>query len=308
MTRFLFPLRTMTTWANPLFDELVALGIVDRSAVGKYYPRVRDREDVAVMRCDRSGVIFLSRVDHVSASYYEEQEGLAYWSKEGREAGLKATAEDDSRRANMLRPLVSGKAYADVGAGLGGVLDLVKDSVREVHAVEPQRIARATLERIGYTAHGSITELISSGVRFDLISLFHVFEHMVQPLNELQRIHEALAPGGMVLIEVPHARDALLVTYDLDAFKRFTFWSEHLVLHTRQSLERYLYAAGFNEVKVTGVQRYPLANHLIWLRDGTPGGQAKLPELVDEPLGAAYSALLDRLDRTDTIIATAVRP
>ena len=292
---------------HPLYDEMVQLGIVHPEAVSSYYPHVRDREDVGVMRCSRSGVIFLSRIDHVGSTYYAEQEGLEYWSKEGRDEGLKATVEDDQRRAGMLRSMLAGKGYADVGSGLGGVLDFVKGAAAAIHAVEPQRIARATLEKLGYSAYASTGDLVASGVRLDLISLFHVFEHMVEPLDELRRIREALVPGGTVVIEVPHARDALLTTYDLEAFKKFTFWSEHLVLHTRQSLERYLTAAGFTNIRVQGFQRYPLANHLVWLRDGQPGGQTKLLEMRDEAAEHAYAHLLDRLDRTDTIIALAER-
>lgn len=290
-----------------LYDELVAIGAIDPSAIEPYYPRVRDREDVGVMRCARSGVVFLDRIDHVSENYYSDQEGLNYWSKEGREAGLKETGEDDRRRAALIRDMVKGKVYADVGTGLGGILDLVKDDVKEAHAVEPQRNARNMLTGLGYRSHASTADLAASGTRCDVVTLFHVFEHLVEPLAELERIHEALRPGGVVVIEVPHARDALLSLYDLDAFKRFTFWSEHLVLHTHASLDRYLEKAGFSSIHVRGIQRYPLANHLYWLKAGMPGGQNHWPQLRDAKVEEAYARLLDRNSLSDTLLATAVR-
>ncbi|MBK6776475.1 MAG: class I SAM-dependent methyltransferase [Flavobacteriales bacterium] len=290
---------------HPLSEELVALGIIDPSAVVEYFPRVRDRADVKALRCEKSGVIFLDRVDHVGSSYYSEQDGLHYWSSEDRAQGLALTREDDQRRAAALRSLVKGKAVADVGTGLGGILDLLKDDGRELHAVEPQRHARNMLMDLGYKAHASSKDLADAGVQLDVITLFHVFEHLVEPLRELREIHRALAPGGTVIIEVPHANDALLALYDLASFKAFTLWSEHLVLHTKASLERYLGAAGFVDIQVTGVQRYPLANHLYWLKEGKPGGQNIWPELRDAEVERAYAAMLDRSDYADTLWAIA---
>ncbi len=293
---------------HPLYDELVRLGIVIPASVSEYYPRVRDREDVAVMRCANTGVIFLSRIDHVAANYYSEQEGLSYWSKEGREAGLQETSEDDRRRASAIGSLVAGKVYADVGTGLGGILDLVKTVAKEVHAVEPQRSARRALEALGYTAHASAAELAVCGTHFDVITLFHVFEHLVEPMAELERLYTSLAPGGTILIEVPHANDALLASYDLEAFKKFTFWGEHLILHTRKSLEHYLQSAGFENISVDGFQRYPLANHMYWLKEGKPGGQDHWSFLRDKDVEGSYARMLNKLDRTDTLIAVARKP
>lgn len=260
-----------------------------------------------MLRCERSGVLFLSGTEHVGKAYYEEQDALSYWTKDGRKAGLQDTWEDDSRRAALLRPMVTNRIYADVGSGLGGVLDLVRGHAREVHAVEPQRYARTMLQELGYPAYASAAEMADTGARFDVVSLFHVFEHLVEPLMELESIHRALAPGGTVVIEVPHARDALLTTYDLEAFKGFTFWSEHLILHTRNSLERYLLEAGFSDIRISGVQRYPLANHLMWLRDGKPGGHMKWPAMRDAAAEEAYAHLLMRMDTTDTLLALATK-
>ena len=290
---------------HALSDELVQLGIIDMAAVTPYYPCVRDRADVAVLRCGKSGLIFLSRIDHVAENYYSDQDGLSYWSEEGREAGLLATREDDERRAAMMRPLVKGKVFADVGTGLGGILDLLKADAKELHAVEPQRQAREMLQGLGYSAHASAAELASSGTKCDVITLFHVFEHLLEPMSELKDLYEALAPGGKLIIEVPHAKDALLSTYDLEAFKAFTFWSEHLILHTRESLSRYLSVAGFTGIEVRGVQRYPLANHLYWLRHGKPGGQSIWPELNAPESASAYARMLENMDRTDTLVAVA---
>jgi len=41
--------------------------------------------------------------------------------------------------------------------------------------------------------------------RFDLVTAFHVIEHLPEPLMALRRMVEWLAPGGLMIVEVPNA-------------------------------------------------------------------------------------------------------
>lgn len=80
--------------------------------------------------------------------------------------------------------------------------------------------------------------------------------------------------------------------------------------HTRtreHSLEIFLRAAGPAHVSTEGSQRCPLANPLPRLAKGQPGGHEQWPSLLDPEVDSAYAAMLDRLDATDTLIATATR-
>jgi 2-polyprenyl-3-methyl-5-hydroxy-6-metoxy-1,4-benzoquinol methylase len=286
---------------------LLSLGLIHADTVSEFFPRVRDREDVRVLRCARSGIIFLSRSDHMDARHYEEA-GLAYWSASTRQQVLAECREDDARRGRDYGHLIRGKRWLDVGTGAGGILELIGASAEEVAAVEPQAEIRAELERCGYAAHKAIHDVPDG--HFDVITLFHVFEHMLDPIGDLALIRRKLKPGGRVIVEVPHANDFLLTFLEVEAFKRFTFWSEHLILHTRQSLDVFVREAGFAEISVVGVQRYPLANHMHWVARGKPGGHKTWALLSSSELDQAYGDLLARLDRTDTLtaIATATHP
>ena len=73
-----------------------------------------------------------------------------------------------------------------------------------------------------------------------------------------------LRPGGKLIIEVPHARDFPLHFLDLDAFKNFTLWSQHLILNTRESLLRFMQCTGLLVEVIEGCQRYDIANHMTW--------------------------------------------
>lgn len=288
---------------NKPLSTLVDLGICDADALVPFWPRVRDRDDVAVLRCAKSGVLVLSRSDHVDLAHYEEQAGFSYWGPDERRAALRETEEDDDRRARQFGDRLRDRVWLDVGAGAGGLLQRLGPSANAAVAVEPQADPRKWLAAAGYEVFRTVDEI--SRTDFDIATLFHVLEHMVDPLGALVEIRQRLKPGGELIIEVPHARDFLIAFLDLPSFKNFTFWSEHLVLHTRESLRRLLEAAGYHAISVEGLQRYPLANHMHWLAHGLPAGHKTWDLLRTADLDAAYAALLDKLDHTDSLVATA---
>ena len=62
---------------NTIKDLLIELGISSNESIVLYYPTVRDRDDVAVLKCTRSGVIILSRTDHMDITHYTEKKDFS---------------------------------------------------------------------------------------------------------------------------------------------------------------------------------------------------------------------------------------
>lgn len=278
--------------------ELYDLEIVHENDVEPFYPRVRDRTDITVLRDKKTGVIFLNTTKHMDISHYETMEGGSYWGGTDRGKALELYREDDQRRAAQFGTFITGKDFIDIGCGTGGLLDRVQDSAKSVAGIEPQTHMRKELKKLGYTIHRLPSDAPKES--FDVAGLFHVFEHMTEPLKTLKEVRNILRPGGMVILEVPHARDILL---KLEVFKAFTLWSEHLVLHTKESLKKYLEMAEFTDIKIEGFQRYSLANHIGWIVDGKPGGQKRHTAFGTS--AEAYTALLEKTNQTDTLIAFA---
>lgn len=287
-----------------IFKLLVDLKIIDSESVYEFAPQVRDDSNLKVYRCSKSGVVFLKDGDHIKNFYYENKEGVEYWSAKTRDKALLKTVKDDQRRSEVLKPYILEKNYLDVGTGLGGILDLVKGMCKQAHGVEVQNEIREILNKLGYKIFPSL-EALDISIKYDVISLFHVFEHLIDPINSLQIIKKSLSDEGLLIIEVPHANDFLIKLLDCAPFKKFTLWSEHLILHTRASLETMLKTVGFTDITVTGIQRYPLSNHLYWLSKGLPGGHDQWSFLDDNDLYNSYSKKLAELDMTDTLIAYA---
>jgi hypothetical protein len=120
----------------------------------------------------------------------------------------------------------------------------------------------------------------------------------------IQELKKKLVLGGTLIVEVPHAKDFLLNYMTSKPFKNFTLWSQHLILHTRVSLERFFKRTSFDHLTVQGIQRYNLANHLTWLAHGLPGGHKKPISVIEtKELQSAYENSLRMIDATDTLIA-----
>lgn len=282
-------------------ELLISLGLCTEKSITPFFPRVRDRDDVAVLKCHTSGIIFLSRSDHMNLAHYNEKVFNGRGAQD-RESALRAAQIDTDRRAEQCRKLVTNKKWIDIGTGAGGILDALSSIAAEAVAVEPQNTSRQSLTEAGYIAYPSIAEV--SKEKFEVVTLFHVLEHFTNPIETLTTIRHLLVPRGKIVVEVPHARD-LLIELQNKAFQSHTFWSEHLILHTRESLRVFLEAAGFSNVVVTGFQRYPLANHLYWLAAGKPGGHVVWSHLRTKELDQAYADMLAGIDKTDTLIAIA---
>ena len=214
---------------------------------------------------------------------------------------------DAQRRFKSNLKFVAGKKIADFGCGSGDFLKLVHPFCESVIGIELQQNYIDDLNAVGISCTNNL-ESIDDG-SLDVIVSFHVIEHLPNPLDTLELLKRKVVSGGYVLIEVPHANDFLLNAVACDEFKQFTLWSQHLVLHTRDSLRKMLEYVGLTEVLIEGVQRYPLSNHLNWLANGKAGGHKSPLSLLDsDVLFDAYQNALARIDATDTLVALAKVP
>lgn len=165
---------------NNIEEELKDLGIIDINCVYEFYPTVRDNNDISVKKCKKSNVYYLSENNYVNDSNYQDKHFIDYWGGGGRETALINTLKDDSRRFQQFSEIIKNKDYMDFGTGLGGILDLFKRVAKSTSGIELQKEIRDHLTTSGYAMYGSLKE-IPNNVKFDVISLFHVFEHLSTP-------------------------------------------------------------------------------------------------------------------------------
>jgi len=276
-------------------ETLASIGIVTDGDVELLAERTRDRE-VPVYRDRTSGVIFID-------GHYVGDEEYESGSYRGPDSISLVDIRDRDRRLEAHQWLFVGRRVVDFGCGRGLFLAEAAKRASEVMGVELQASYRQGLNDQGIPCVRDLAE-VPDGV--DAIFMFHVLEHLPQPIEVLREARSKLARGGAIVIEVPHARDFMLDFLNVEAFRDFTLWSQHLVLHTRESLGRMIRFAGYQRVSIVGVQRYGLGNHLHWLRRGSPSGHGSAFAAIEtDELTRAYSTALAKADMTDTLVAIA---
>lgn len=105
----------------------------------------------------------------------------------------------------VARFVPPGARSLDVGAGGGELVALLARHGYLAHGIEPDD-GYAGFARTAYGADvraGSI-ETLPDGAQWDLITLFHVLEHVADPVGALSRLRDRLAPGGTLVVEVPN--------------------------------------------------------------------------------------------------------
>lgn len=266
---------------------------------------VRDKPELSIRRCRNCGLVFLSSFEHIQEGVYENSGmhkggpdiDIAAWMRE--------TAEDDQRRFNYCLPFVSGKRVLDFGCGHGGFLMRLRSIAETVMGVDSENTLVPHFREHGIPFSQSLEEVEGP---FDVITLFHVLEHLEDPMAILLKLKDLLAPGGQILIEVPNANDALLQLYDCEAFSNFTYWSLHLFLYTSETLARLFRRIGASIRYIKHIQRYPLSNHLYWLAKQRPGGHKEWSFLDSPILCEEYEGQLASIGMTDTLMASIYFP
>jgi 2-polyprenyl-3-methyl-5-hydroxy-6-metoxy-1,4-benzoquinol methylase len=260
--------------------------------------QVRDAPELQILECDQCGLVTLSSLAHIQSGFYEAS-GMHGPEPVPMESWLKDTAWDDQRRVDTLRPLMANTKLLDFGCGAGGFLSKAQPIAGSVAGIElEQRVQDYWQGRINI--HPNVD---SAGDGYDLITAFHVVEHLPDPVAMLRTLARLLAKNGRMVVEVPSSEDALLTLYDSSAFQRFTYWSQHLFLFNADTLRQIVDRAGLRIIAIQQHQRYPLSNHLHWLSQGKPGGHQKWAFLDTPELRGAYANALAAIGKSDTLIA-----
>lgn len=264
---------------------------------------VRDNPAIDVLRCSDCGLVFLSDMSQITDNFY--QDGGMHTEQESEAAFAQwreNTFADDFRRVSMIS--ADGgvrRSILDFGCGNGGFLNILKgEGYNDLSGIELEKFAREKINAEGIDCREDIDQFAQRN--FDVITSFHVIEHLKEPAKWLSKIRGHMKDDSLLYIETPNADDALINMYHCKTFADFTYWSCHVFLYTARTLQKLLGNNGFEVVKSHQVQRYPLANHLYWLSQGKPGGQNQWHFFDDEEMNRRYAEKLATQGQCDTVL------
>lgn len=158
------------------------------------------------------------------------------------------------------------KKLLDIGCGTGDFLQVAQKKGWQVEGTEiSQKAALDARRKIeGQVFIGDLLTLDLPLASYDVITLFHVVEHLINPVIFLRKIKSLLKPNGLFFLETPNIGG---IGFKLSGQK----WShlippEHISYFDPQSLDVALTKAGFSQIKtltiapqiIESLERFPL--------------------------------------------------
>jgi SAM-dependent methyltransferase len=156
----------------------------------------------------------------------------------------------DLRVSRWTRLKPRGGSALEIGCGPGLMLASFQRRGWRVLGIERSEAAAEAARRLlGVHMVTTSLEALPAEATFDLIIMFHVLEHIDEPLSLLRECAKRLAPGGHLIINVPNfaswqSRAAGSKWFHLDT-------PRHLIHFTPQTLAATLERAG---LRLTGVR------------------------------------------------------
>ena len=284
--------------------DLTKVGIFKLKNKIVFSNKTRDR-NVKVLKDKKSGVIFIPEYkSNIKDHYRKKIQNLSSIIDNVKIKNKNLPLpllNDDLRRFNYFKNKITNKKLLDFGCGKGIFLSLAKKNAKSVAGLEISRQYVDHLRKKKFKIYDDIN-LVDQ--KFDIITLFHVLEHIPDQIDVLKNIKKMLKKKGKLIIEVPSANDVL---FNLKAFRNFSLWSEHLTLHTKLSLSKYLKIAGYKVEKIQLIQRYNFINHFKWFLEGKPEGHAtKNHGLYEKSIIEHYNKYLIKNEIADTILVEAI--
>jgi 2-polyprenyl-3-methyl-5-hydroxy-6-metoxy-1,4-benzoquinol methylase len=207
-------------------DNISTIEVVDHKQNSKF----------PISICKQCGLVQQTNIpsDEELSLYYSHNYRMDYKKtytpklKHIRRAGLAAFD-----RINFLKDCpINIKEYSkliDIGAGGGEFVYLSKKNGFDAIGIEPN-YGYSEFAKKEYDVEiitSMLDDLTESSA--DIISIFHVFEHMANPLTVMKKIANVLKEGGLLFIEVPN-----ILQDDTSPHNRF--FKAHLYYYSKHTL------------------------------------------------------------------------
>jgi 2-polyprenyl-3-methyl-5-hydroxy-6-metoxy-1,4-benzoquinol methylase len=221
------------------------------------YIEVKDytvsRETFILTRCNSCGLIFTNpRPDKNSISgYYESEDYISHTNSSkgifNKSYQLARKYSIHSKYSLVKQFSGTGSSLLDIGCGTGEFLGYCKENGFKCIGIEPSPAARKLAKDNHDLAVFDLSELAAiESATFDVITMWHVLEHVHDLKPTVQTVKRLLNPGGHYFVAVPNPES-------FDANHYGAFWAaydvpRHLFHFAPDTMKKIMAAAGLQFV------------------------------------------------------------
>ncbi|MFC4402566.1 class I SAM-dependent methyltransferase [Gracilibacillus xinjiangensis] len=241
-------------------------------------------------------------------NFYNKNSQAEFVSNITVEGAREKALPDTKRRVELVKNYINMHSnILDIGCGYGFFVESLNNQGFEADGLETsisrRLIARENCKRpildINLLSETTPKDYV---VKYNVVTLFHVLEHISSPVKFLRNVFKFLKKDGYLIIEVPNVDDHLLSISE--AYHNFYWQRAHLSYFNKKSIDLLLSNFKVQTKEFTGVQRYSFLNMANWLITNKP----QLSDPIFEPpvelawLNDKYKEQLVSNFKCDTIL------
>lgn len=226
------------------------------------YLKLRDeflsKEPFEIVECSSCHLLYTiprPAPDKMSAYYQSD----AYLSHQENKSGLVPKLYESVKSINIRHKLqlatqgmTAGKIL-DIGCGVGDFLLAAKNKGWDITGIEPSQQAKTIANhRLGIMPLDPSDIVNLDGFSFDVITMWHVLEHVDDLLEQASQIARLLKPNGRLIIAVPNYQ-----SYDAAYYKdKWAAWDvpRHVSHFNQDILCRIFFKPIFNFIDCQGLK------------------------------------------------------
>lgn len=296
------------TKKNMLTKSTMKCAVCKGKKFKKISTRVRDSSKYKVVKCQNCGLLQLSPMPSTEENehfYDRNLQAKNIKAPSNLKIIRKNSLNDTERRAKMVSGYIKKtQTLLDIGSGYGFFLQEMSNQGYKIAGIEASKEIRRASAKITGAKVLDINLLKDNNTlpKFDCITLFHVLEHINNPVLFLKIIKKYLNNNGKLIIEVPNSSDMLLEA--CEKYRDFYWQRAHLFYFNAKTLKKVVEKAGFSIISTSYVQRYGIENFTNWLALGKPqiGKPVFQTSGIFKWLEDCYKKYLSKVAKSDTLI------
>ena len=191
--------------------EKINCPLSDKKTILKNYINVKDysntQEEFTIVSCETTDFLFTNPrpTEKDISLYYDFEDYISHTNKRSdfiSKLYQKVRSHSIKRKYKLISKLISSKKILDIGSGTGEFLSYMKNKGFDTYGVEIAKKARElSIKNHGLFVKDSLSNLKERN--FDIITMWHVLEHVYDLDGYMKKIKSSLNDKGTVIIAVP---------------------------------------------------------------------------------------------------------